>query len=68
MGKRVTLTRVRKLFDKAFGKDAGSHVELRCKQGMITEIWLHLGRGENLKTMLKEGRKVHSRCQRGVLQ
>jgi len=67
-GKRVTLSRVRELFDNTFGKGAGSHVELRCKQGMITEIWLHLGRGgESLNKMLKEGKKVHSRCQRGII-
>jgi len=67
-GKRIMLTRVRELFDKMFGKGAGSHVELRCKQGMITEIWLHLGRGgQSLEAMLKEGRKVHSRCQQGII-
>ena len=67
-GKRVTLTRVRELFDNTFGKGAGSHVELRCKEGMITEIWLHLGRGgQSLEAMFKEGRKIHSRCLRGII-
>jgi ribonuclease T2 len=67
-GKRVTLARIRALFDESFGKGTGSRVELRCNRGMITELWLHLGRGgQPLETMLKEGRSVHSRCTRGVI-
>jgi ribonuclease T2 len=67
-GKRVTLTRIRELFDENFGKGTGNRVELRCNRGMITELWLHLGRGgQSLEAMLKEGRKVHSRCTRGVI-
>jgi ribonuclease T2 len=66
--KRVSLTRIRELFDESFGKGAGSRVELRCNRGMITELWLHLGRGgQSLEAMLKEGRKVHSRCTRGII-
>jgi ribonuclease T2 len=67
-GKRVTLTHIRALFDESFGKGTGSRVELRCNRGMITELWLHLGRGgQSLEEMLKEGRSVHSRCTRGVI-
>jgi len=67
-GKRVTLARIRALFDESFGKGAGSRVELRCNRGMITELWLHLGRGgQPLEAMLKEGRSAHSRCTRGVI-
>ena len=68
-GKRVTLTRIRELFDECFGKGAGSRVELRCNRGMITELWLHLGSGENkeLSSMLQNGKRIHSRCQRGII-
>jgi ribonuclease T2 len=68
VGKTVTLQQVRYQFDSSFGKGSGKKVELRCKNGLITELWLHLGRsGQNLETMLKEGRKVHSRCTRGMI-
>jgi ribonuclease T2 len=68
-GKRVTLTRIRELFDECFGKGTGSRVELRCNRGMITELWLHLGSGENkeLSSLLQNGKRVHSRCQRGII-
>jgi ribonuclease T2 len=68
-GKRVSIEKVRHLFDKSFGAGAGRHVELRCNRGMITELWLHLGSGENkeLSSLLQNGKRVHSRCQRGII-
>ncbi|MCF6206169.1 MAG: hypothetical protein L3J47_04645 [Sulfurovum sp.] len=67
-GKRVTLQRIRELFDERFGKGAGSRVELRCNRGMISELWLHLnGYGTVLSQLLQKGKKVHSQCQRGII-
>jgi ribonuclease T2 len=66
IGKNVSLRQVQKVADKAFGRGAGSRVELRCKHGLITELWLHLGSGEpELGTLLLKGQKVHSRCKGG---
>lgn len=68
IGKHVTLKAVRQAFDASFGAGAGKHVELRCKSGLITEIWLHLGTGsDTLKSSLLAGKKVKSRCQRGLI-
>lgn len=65
-GKIVDLTRIRLLFDKAFGRGAGRKVALVCKQGMITELWLHIGGGsDDLATLLREGKAARSRCKRG---
>jgi len=66
-GKRVTLQRIRELFDEAYGKGSGKSVELRCNRGMITELWLHLGSGDTLSVMLRNGKRVHSRCNRGII-
>ena len=66
-GKRVTLQRVRELFDEAYGKGSGKSVELRCNRGMITELWLHLGSGDTLAQMLHNGKRIHSRCNRGII-
>ncbi len=67
-GKRVTLQRIRELFDGRFGKGTGSRVELRCNRGMISELWLHLGgHGTGLSQLLQKGKKVHSQCQRGII-
>ena len=65
-GKVVDLSRIRILFDRVFGKGTGRKVTLECKQGMITELWLHIaGEGDNLGTLLHEGKAARSRCKRG---
>ncbi len=67
-GKRVTLEQVRVTFNRSFGMGAGKRVELRCKDGLITELWLHLGSGsDDLGALLKKGKEVRSRCKRGYL-
>ncbi|WP_241497453.1 ribonuclease T2 family protein [Sulfurovum riftiae] len=68
MGKSVTLQQVRYQFDSSFGKGAGKRVELRCYNGLISELWLHLGsEGDDLASMLKNGKAIYSRCQRGIV-
>ncbi len=68
IGKHVTLKQVRHLFDRNFGVGAGKRVELKCRKGLVTELWLHLGSGsDNLGTLLKRGKQVRSRCQKGLI-
>jgi len=68
IGKKVTLKQVRYLFDKTFGTGAGKRVEFKCKKGLITELWLHLGSGSNdLKSLLASGKIVRSRCHKGLI-
>jgi len=68
VGKRITIQRLREVFEKSFGKGTGSRVELRCNRGLITEIWLHLGsKRDDLSSMLRNGKKIYSRCQRGTV-
>ena len=67
-GKRLRIEQVRKVFEKSFGKGSGSRVELRCKRGLITEVWLHLGRSDStLARALLEGGTVNSRCRYGIV-
>ena len=66
IGKKITLKQVRTVADKAYGKGAGNRIELRCKKGLVTELWLHLGSGsKDLATLLKHGKKVNGRCKIG---
>ena len=68
IGKQVTLTQVRHLFNRSFGVGAGKRVELRCRNGLITELWLHLGSdSDELGTLLKRGKQVRSRCHKGLI-
>ncbi|HFU77855.1 MAG TPA: hypothetical protein ENK68_05070 [Epsilonproteobacteria bacterium] len=66
IGKSVTLKQVQHLFDTSFGAGAGKRVEMKCKDGLITELWLHLGSGEDtLSELLHKGKTIRSRCQKG---
>jgi len=68
IGKHVTLKQVRHQFDRSFGVGSGKRVELKCKKGLITELWLHLGsRSDDLGVLLKKGKQTRSRCQKGLL-
>ncbi len=68
IGNRITLEQVRVLFNRSFGMGSGKRVELRCRDGLITELWLHLGSGSTaLGTLLKEGKEVRSRCKKGII-
>ena len=68
IGKKITLKQVQRIADKSFGKGAGNRIELRCKRGLITELWLHLGTGsDDLATLLKRGKKTRSRCKGGLI-
>lgn len=66
IGKIIELKNIRKLFNEEFGKGAGEHVTMNCKQGLITELWLHLGSAEeDLKGLFSKGEKPKSRCYKG---
>jgi len=67
IGKRVTLKQIRHQFDSSFGTGTGKRVELKCKNGLITELWLHLGSGSDIASMLQNANPVHSRCQKGLI-
>jgi len=66
IGKTVRLKEVRQAVDKAFGKGSGEHVTMNCNRGLITELWFHIGNGEDdLKGLLKKGKTPKSRCHKG---
>ncbi len=68
IGKHVTLQQIRVLFNRHFGVGTGKSVELKCKDGLITELWLHLGSGsDDLRELLKKGKQTRSRCQNGLI-
>jgi ribonuclease T2 len=67
-GDRVSIYDIRKVFDREFGKGAGDRVVMKCKDGLITELWLYLGGGStDLKELLQKGAKHKSRCHKGKI-
>ncbi len=68
IGKRVTLNQVRAIFDRSFGVGAGKRVTMICKNGLITELRLHVGSGsDDLGVLLKRGETARSHCQSGII-
>ena len=68
IGKGITLQQVIFKMNESFGAGSGRKVELRCRGGLITEVWLHLGSsGDNLSQLLKGGKNVSSRCYKGKI-
>ncbi len=66
IGKQVRLKEIRKVVDNAFGKGTGEHVTMNCNRGLITELWFHIGKGENsLNALLLKGETPKSRCYKG---
>jgi ribonuclease T2 len=65
IGKKVTLKQIRAQFDSSFGAGSGKRVELKCKKGLITELWLHLGEGSDIASMLQGAKSSYSRCKSG---
>jgi len=62
IGKYISLKEVRTIVDRTFGKGTGENVILKCRHGLITELWLQLGTGsDDLSTLLKRGEPAHSR-------
>jgi len=68
IGKKISLKQVRLVADRAFGRGAGNRIELQCRKGLVTELWLHLGSGEaDLGALLSKGKKVRGRCKGGFV-
>lgn len=68
VGKRVTLQQVRSLFNRSFGQGSGKRVQMQCKKGLISELWLYLGSGsDDLATLLKRGKSAQGRCFSGLI-
>ena len=72
VGKRVSLKQVRQHFDKAFGKGAGSKVDMRCdRKGRVSELWINL-KGEveddtTISSLLKNAIRAGSTCDIGLI-
>jgi len=70
-GRRIQTYKIRKAFDKAFGKGSGKRVRFICKRGYLTEMRLYL-RGKitpqtSLGTLLKRARPTRIGCSIGII-
>ncbi len=66
IGKTISTADLKAKFDEAFGAGAGSKVKVKCRNGLITELWINLKgeieEGTKLADLLKNAPPVSSSC------
>jgi ribonuclease T2 len=66
IGKKITLNQVKFKMNQDFGANSTKQVELRCRNGLITELWIHLkGDSDNLKELFNNNKTISSKCKEG---
>ncbi len=69
VGKTLSLDQIRRAVDKSFGRGAGRKVKLKCKNGLITELWFNLNgkidKDSKLSDLLKNAKRAKGGCKRG---
>jgi ribonuclease T2 len=67
-GSKIDLVNLKRVFDKAFGKGSSIHLEMRCKNRLLSELWIHIkGKGDKLKELLKGAPKGRSKCKSAIV-
>jgi len=68
IGKQISLKSIKDAFEKDFGKDSGKGIVLKCKNGLITELWITLTGEENdLSALAKASSSKRSKCHKGIV-
>jgi len=68
IGKKITLKSIKDAYESEFGEDTGDSVVLKCKNGLITELWITLvGEGNNLGELTKGVVGIKGRCYKGLV-
>ena len=71
IGNTLSASDIRAKFDQAFGPGAGKKVNVKCRQGLITELWINL-KGEitpqsNLGLLIENAEPAESECRAGIV-
>lgn len=71
IGQNIFVSEVKAKFDEAFGPGAGDKIKVKCKNNMITELWVNL-KGEitsqsKLSTLLQHADSASSSCRNGLV-
>lgn len=68
IGKRVKAINIQRLAARLIGKDIKYKIALKCKRGVLGEIWISLkGRGSHLGELVKNAKDIHSNCQEAIV-
>ena len=70
--KEITSEQIRNAFDEAFGEGSGEKVNVKCRKGLIVELWVNLtgdiNNDDNLSRLLQNAPVVNSiSCESGMV-
>jgi len=70
--KTITAEQIRNAFDEAFGKGSGEKVNVKCRKGLIVELWVNLkgdiNNDDNLSRLLQNAPVVNNiSCESGMV-
>lgn len=66
--KKISLKSIKEAFESDFGAGTGESIALKCKNGLITELWITLtGDSDNLSELTKGVTGIKSRCTKGIV-
>ncbi len=68
IGKRVKAINIKKIAQRLISKDIRNKIALKCKRGILNEIWISLkGKGDSLKDLIKDAKPIRSNCQEAIV-
>ena len=68
IGKRVKTINIKKLAERLISKDIKNKIAVKCKRGVLSEIWVSIkGRGDKLKDLIKGAKPIRSNCQEAIV-
>jgi len=68
IGKRVKTINIKKIAERLIAKDIKNKIAVKCKRGLLSEIWISIkGKGKSLKDLIKGAKPIHSNCQEAIV-
>jgi len=69
--KTISTKQIRDTFDNAFGQGSGNKVNVKCNNGLITELWINLkgniSNDGNFSKLLKDAPNASTACDGGMV-
>jgi len=72
INKTITSEQIRSAFDEAFGEGSGEKVNVKCRKGLIVELWVNLkgdiNNDDNISRLLQNAPAVNNvSCESGMV-
>ncbi len=68
LGARVTQYNINKVAKRLISKDIDKKIVMKCKRGILSEIWVSIkGQGSDLTTLVKDAKNLRPSCQDAIV-